>query len=66
MTIMRNPTVSIMMNCYNGEMYLKRKTINSILNQTYKDWELIFLIIVLLIIVRKYSNHFLISTLNIF
>ena len=29
------------MNCYNGEKYL-RKSILSILNQSYKNWELIF------------------------
>jgi len=29
------------MNCYNGEKYLK-KAINSILEQTYKNWEIIF------------------------
>ena len=35
------PFVSIIMNCYNGEKYLK-KSIQSIINQTYKNWELIF------------------------
>lgn len=34
-------TVSILMNCYNGEAYLK-EAIDSVLAQTYKDWELIF------------------------
>ena len=29
------------MNCYNGEAYLK-EAIQSILNQKYKNWELIF------------------------
>ena len=29
------------MNCYNGERYLK-ETLNCVINQTYKNWELIF------------------------
>jgi len=29
------------MNCYNGERYL-RDAVNSVINQTYKNWELIF------------------------
>ena len=33
--------VSIIMNCHNGEKYLK-ESLKSIINQTYKDWELIF------------------------
>jgi len=35
------PLVSIVMNCYNGEKYL-RDAINSIIEQTYKNWEIIF------------------------
>jgi glycosyltransferase involved in cell wall biosynthesis len=35
------PKVSILMNCYNGEEYL-REAIDSVLAQTYKNWELIF------------------------
>ena len=33
--------VSILMNCYNGELYL-REAINSVLTQTYQNWEIIF------------------------
>ena len=35
------PVVSIIMNCYNGETYL-REGIESVLSQTYENWELIF------------------------
>ena len=34
--------VSILMNCYNCEKYLK-EAIDSIYNQTYKDWEIVFI-----------------------
>ena len=36
-----NPLVSIIINCYNGEKYLT-ETLESILNQTYKNWEIVF------------------------
>ena len=35
------PLVSIIMNCYNGEEYL-REAINSVYAQTYDNWEIIF------------------------
>ena len=35
------PLISIIMNCYNGEDFL-HESIESILSQTYKNWELIF------------------------
>ena len=35
------PKISIIMNCYNGEKYLN-ESLNSILKQTYKNWEVIF------------------------
>ena len=38
---MNYPKVSILMNCYNGEKYL-RHAIESVLFQTYKNWEIIF------------------------
>lgn len=36
-----SPLVSVIMNNYNGSKFLK-KSINSLLDQTYKNWELIF------------------------
>ncbi|MBI1811178.1 MAG: glycosyltransferase [Nitrospirae bacterium] len=38
---MKNPTVSVIMNCLNGSKYLA-EAIDSIYSQTYKDWEIIF------------------------
>ena len=35
------PLISVIMNCYNGEKYLK-KSITSLIAQDYKNWELIF------------------------
>lgn len=35
------PTVSVIMNCFNGSKYLK-EAIESVYAQTYKDWEIIF------------------------
>ena len=37
----KNPLVSVIMNCYNGEKYLQR-AIDSIIVQTYKNLEIIF------------------------
>ena len=37
----QNSLVSIIMNCHNGQQYLKY-SLKSIFNQTYKNWELIF------------------------
>ena len=37
----KSPLISVIMNCYNGEKYLK-ESIKSLLLQTYKNWELIF------------------------
>lgn len=38
---MVNPLVSIVVNCYNGEKFLKQ-CLESIFNQTYENWEMIF------------------------
>ena len=35
------PLVSVIMNCYNGDKYL-RAAIESVYDQTYKNWEIIF------------------------
>ncbi len=35
------PLVSVLMNCYNGERYL-REAIDSVRAQTYQNWEIIF------------------------
>ena len=37
----QNIKFSVMMNCFNGEKYLE-EAIESVLNQTYQNWELIF------------------------
>ncbi len=39
---MSAPLVSVIMNCYNGEQFL-REAIDSIYAQTYQNWEIIFL-----------------------
>ena len=38
---MENPLISILMNCYNGEKFLF-DSINSVISQTYENWELVF------------------------
>jgi glycosyltransferase involved in cell wall biosynthesis len=38
---MDKPLISIIMNCYNGEKYLK-ETLQSVYAQTYTNWEVIF------------------------
>ena len=49
---MRKPLVSVIMSRYNGEKYIK-KSVSSIINQTYENWELIFGIIIQVIILQK-------------
>ena len=39
--MIKQPLVSVIMNCYNGEAFL-RNAIDSIYAQTYKNWEIIF------------------------
>ena len=39
---MNNPQISVLMPVYNGEKFLK-EAINSILNQTFKDFEFIII-----------------------
>ena len=36
------PLVSVIINCHNGGIYI-HEAINSVINQTYKTWEIIFL-----------------------
>ncbi|MBT7557500.1 glycosyltransferase [Candidatus Woesearchaeota archaeon] len=38
---MKEPLVSVIMNCYNGSQFL-RESINSVYAQTYNNWEIIF------------------------
>jgi len=35
------PLISVIINCYNGQKYL-RQSIKSVINQKYKNWEIIF------------------------
>ena len=37
----KEPLISILMNCFNGEEFLK-EAIESVIKQSYKNWELIF------------------------
>ncbi|MEM6425146.1 MAG: glycosyltransferase family A protein [Cyanobacteria bacterium P01_D01_bin.128] len=39
--LVTRPLVSVLMNCYNGEPYLK-EAVDSVLAQSYENWELIF------------------------
>ena len=36
-----NPLISVIINCYNGEKFIKQ-CIDSVRNQNYKNWEIIF------------------------
>jgi len=38
---MSNPLISVVMNCYNSDKHL-REAIESVYNQTYENWEIIF------------------------
>ena len=48
--------ISVIINCHNSEKYLK-KTIISVLDQTYKDFELIILMIILKTAQKKLLKH---------
>jgi len=37
----KKPLISILMNCFNGELYL-REALDSLIRQSYQNWELIF------------------------
>ena len=39
--MLEQPLVSIIINCFNGEKYL-REALNSVITQTYENWEIIF------------------------
>lgn len=39
--MVHTPIVSVIVNCFNGEKYL-REALDSVIKQTYADWELIF------------------------
>jgi len=39
--MLKEPLVSIIINCFNGEKYLQ-KSIESVISQEYKNWEIIF------------------------
>ena len=41
MKMVEQPLVNVIMNCFNGEKYL-REAIDSVKAQTYQNWELIF------------------------
>ena len=53
-----NFKVSIIMNCYNGEKFLK-ESINSVINQTFKNWEIIFFDNILRILKKNLGTNFL-------
>ena len=38
---LNKPLISVLINCYNGEKFLK-DTLDSVINQTYLNWEIIF------------------------
>ena len=40
-TVNNKPLVSVIMNCFNGEVFMS-EAIKTVLSQTYQNWELIF------------------------
>ena len=50
-----NPLFSVIINSHNGAKYLKQ-ALSSVINQSYKKWEIIFGTIIQLIILSKLSQ----------
>ena len=61
----KEPLVSIIMNCYNGEKYLE-ESLKSVINQSYQNWELIFWDNLSSDNSKKILNNFNEKDLNIF
>lgn len=51
---MESNVVSVIVPVYNAEKYIK-ECVQSVLSQTYKDWELIFWLMMVVLIVLELS-----------
>lgn len=58
-----NPFVSVVMSVYNGGEFLK-DAINSILSQSYKNFEFIIIMMAPRIIFRRYWNYMMMKELK--